>query len=285
MAGLGTGQHTGTTLATTIPKIWGSRMNDYFRNALYGANFFTDLSSELGGGGSQLLIPTLSAMTANVKTNGSQVTLNGQTYGSVTLSCDTWKEVSFLIEDREAQQVMHSYFLQERLMKNAAFEAAKALEVAIFTLFSDGSFTQTQGTSAASVADSDIRGAIKQLDAANVPFDGRAFFFTPKVLWTDIMSLDRFTLLTNTNGADPVLKGSVGRLYGIPVYETTNLVNVAGSSGSALAHKEAIVWAATLMRTQSQYLQDYLGTLVTADILYGVKVNYATAGVWIKTAS
>lgn len=281
---LGTTHTSSTTLDTLIPEVWSSRMNDFFREKLVASNFFTDLSSELANGGDVLHIPSLTQMSANVKGNGSQITLNAPTETKIDLTVNTWKEVSFLIEDREAQIVLNSYYLQERYMKNAAYTAANVLEQAIIDLAAG--FSQITGASNTTVADSDVRGAIKYLDIALVPQEDRAFFFHPKAIWADLMALDRFTLLVNTKGADPVMKGHIGYLYGIPVISHANIgVTTGAGLRNFLAHKDAIVHAHTVLRTQVNYIPEYLGTLVTADILYGVVENRDTAGVWIKCSS
>jgi hypothetical protein len=98
------------------------------------------------------------------------------------------------------------------------------------------------------------------------------------------MAIDRFTLLVNTKGADPVTKGHIGYLYGIPVIVSELIGATTGSARSCLAHKDAIIHASTIMRTQSNYVPQYLSTLVTADVVYGVLENRDTSGVWIKTA-
>lgn len=243
------------------------------------------MSSEFAGGGDNLYIPNLTEMTANVKSNANAVTLNSPTETSVTLTVNTWYEVSFAIEDREAWQVKRSYELQKRYAENAAYTIGAVLEDAIIALFDN--FSQTVGASTTNVADSDIRAAIQALDVANAPRENRAFFFHPAVMWGDIMGIDKFTLVQNTNGADPVLKGAVGMLYGIPVYVTSRMPYISGTSGrvGALAHKDAIVHASRGIRTQSNYIPEYLSTLVTCDLLYGVVENRDTFGVFIKSAA
>ena len=282
--GLGTTHQSSTSLDVMIPEIWSSRMNDFYRQKLIAGSFFTDLSSELASGGDVIHIPSLTQMTANTKTVNTQVVLKSSQETTIDLTVNTWKEVSFLIEDREAQIVLNSYNLQERYMKNAAYTVANALEQAIIDLFAG--FSQITGASDTAVRDSDIRGAIKYLDTAFVPSEDRAFFFHPKAIWSDLMAIDRFTLVTNTGGADPVLKGFVGYLYGIPVVMHGGIGITSGSGyRNALAHKDAIIHANTIMRTQANYIPEYLGTLVTADILYGVIENRDTSGVWIKCSS
>lgn len=182
------------------------------------------------------------------------------------------------------KQVLKQYSYMEKLMQNAAYTVAGAYEDAILALFVG--FSQTVGTSAAAVADSNIRKAIQYLDEAKAPAgEGeRAFFFTPKQVWSDLMAIEKFALLQNTAGADPILKGHVGQLYGLPVIMSERIGATLGSANSCLAHKDAIVHASTLMDLDSNYIPQYLSTVVTADVVYGVIENRDTSGVWIKTA-
>ena len=283
---------TTTTNASFIPAIWGSKLNDFYRANLVCANHFEDLSDEAVDGGNIIYIPNISQMSAATKTVGSQVTLNKQTANKITLTINTWKEVSFLLEDFVAAVMKRSYRMQERWMKNAGYTVAATLEDAIIALFNG--FSQVIGDSAHSLNDSSIRAAIAYLDAADVPQEDRAFFLHPNVMWKHVMNINKFSLLTNTAGADPVLKGYVGQLYGIPVYVTSRLGVTLGHRNGALAGKDAINYATTMVgggvgpdkvRLQTQYLQDYLGTLVTADIMFGVIENRDTSGVWLKAQS
>ena len=70
-----TATETSTTLDVMIPEIWSDRMNNFYRAKLRAVNFFTDLSSELAGGGDVLHIPNLSEMTAHAKANATVVTV------------------------------------------------------------------------------------------------------------------------------------------------------------------------------------------------------------------
>jgi len=66
---------TGTTLAASIPLLWGERINEFFKLKLMIADFFTDRSSELAGGGSALYTPNLTEFSASAKTVATAVTL------------------------------------------------------------------------------------------------------------------------------------------------------------------------------------------------------------------
>ena len=62
-------------------------------------------------------------------------------------------------------------------------------------------------------------------------------------------------------------------MYGIPVNVTSNADSSRGSSATRIAlmgHRDFAVFVEQKgVRTQSQYKQEYLGTLLTADTLFG----------------
>lgn len=234
--------------------------------------------------------------------------MNNTTETKQTLTINNWYEVSFAIEDAEAAQMKHSYYLQERYAKNAAYALAKKLEVAICSLFS--TFTTTVGASTSNVFDSDIRAAIAQLetngiDTAEEPVQ---FFFSPNVFWKQLQSIDKFSLAVNSPVNDPTAKRPAAFLYGLPVIISNNIQYVSGSTGryNALAHNDAIHFATAPLgsggsqaaslggssmtgsmgiRVQSHYIPEYLSTLTTADLLYGTVLNRADGGVAMMTAA
>lgn len=280
------------------PNVWGDRVNNILRKKLVIADFFIDRSEELGEGGKTLETPNITEMTANSKTNGAAVTLNSPTETKVTLTVDQWYEVSFLIEDNNVAQFKASYYLQNKLASNAGYTISVKLEVALATLFSG--FSSIVGLSTQAPVDSDIRKAIGIYEGANNdPADG-AFFFDKKVIWNGLMGLDRFVLNANTPGGDPVNNGLMGALYDYPVRGSNNIQYVASTTGrnNALASKDALHWARSPLpmtspgahvgeemgvRLQSNYIPEYLGTLVTADLLYGCIENRDAGGVLFRT--
>lgn len=294
-------------LAEFIPQVWGERINDFLRSQLVMGNFFTDRSSELAGGGNILSTPNMTELSANSKTVATAVTLNSPTETAIDLTVDTWNEVSFMIEDREAAFVKKSYYIQEKYAKNAAYAAAKTLEVAISQLFDN--FSNTVGGSVTNVLDSDIRKAIGIYEGGNnLPEDG-AFFFDVKVFWNQLQNIDKFALAINSPVQDPVAKRPMARLYGYPVWLSNNIQIISGAVGvggggtgraNALASKDAIHFATASLpvspnsknamvgsmgvRVQTNYIPDYLGFLTTADILFGVIENRDASGVYFKSA-
>jgi hypothetical protein len=101
------------------------------------------------------------------------------------------------------------------------------------------------------------------------------------------MGVDRYVSSDFVSGA-PVQNGKIGNLYGVDVYVSSNVPvieaaadNAAGGDirGAILAHKDALVLAEQVgVRSQTQYKQEFLGTLYTADRLYGVDTLRADSG-------
>jgi len=295
-----TGTHTGTSLAATIPELWGEKLNEFFRAKLVAAPFFTDRSDEVSEGGNVLYTPSVSELSANAKVNATAVTLNTPTDPKVTLTVNQWYESSFAIEDAQAAQVKRSYTIMERYAQSAAYAIAKKLDGAIVALFTG--FSGSVGASTTNLADSDIRNAISTLESSNVDTTECAFFVHPAVFWKQVQAIDKFSLAINSPVNDPTAKRPAGYLYGIPVYQTTQIANVSGTTGriNALAHPDAIHWATSPLgaggsmgqmvgssgiRVQSNYSPEYLSTITTADVLYGVVENRDNAGVRILTAA
>jgi len=295
---LGTNGYTFADLDVNIPEVWGEQINDYFRYSLKLAPFFIDRSDELTDGGDTIYTPNLSALTVSTKTNNAEVTLSSPTYTTQTLVVSTWKESSFVIEDREMAQLKKSYYLQTKIAEGGAYEVAQDLDDAIAALFSG--FSTAVGASNTNLADSNLLQAIATLEAAGVPgiYTGEvAFILHPNTFYRQIGIIDKFTLWQNTKSEEPRMKAPTPMLYGIPVIVTPAVGVTLGSRNNVLAHKDAIHWARLSMpakaamgyvgsegvRVQQSYVHEYLGELVTIDLCYGVVENRDNAAVLLKS--
>jgi len=299
----------GGALTADIPLLWGQKINDYFRYNLSLATFFVDRSEELVDGGSDVYTPNIVAMSTNSKSNGSEVTLNNPIQTKITLTVSTWKESSFLIEDREMAQLKKSYYLQDKFAKSAAWEVAQDLDDAIAAQFT--SFTvaaQILGTGTANVVDSSLLAAIATLEATGVDgiYTGDvAWIFHPNTFYRQIGSVDKLTLWQNTQTELPRAKAPTRSLYSIPVIVTPAVPLGAGAAAESgarlnmLAHKDSIHWARLTLpakadkafvgsegvRVQQSYIQEYLGELVSVDLCYGVVQNRTNSAVKIRSHS
>jgi hypothetical protein len=139
------------------------------------------------------------------------------------------------------------------------------------------------------LTDAAIRKVIQTLDDADVPMDGR-YLVIPPVARNTLMGLARFTEQAFTGeaaGGNTIRNGQIGDVYGVKVFVSTNCETATGDARIALMfHKDAFVLAEQMgVRSQVQYKQEYLSTLYTADMLYGVKELRDEAAVAIAIAA
>jgi hypothetical protein len=130
-----------------------------------------------------------------------------------------------------------------------------------------------------------LREAIKLMDDADVPMDNRCLVIPPAAR-KSIMGIDRY-VSSDFVGGRGVESGLIGNLYGVDVYVSSNapILETAAQNGTVQVrgcmffHKDAIVLAEQMnVRSQTQYKQEYLSTLYTADTLYGVQTYRPEAG-------
>lgn len=299
---------SGGALTADIPLLWGKQINDYFRFNLSLAQFFIDRSDELADGGSDVYTPNIVAMSTAAKANATAVTLNNPIQTKQTLTVSTWKESSFLIEDREMAQLKKSYYLQDKFAKSAAWEIAQDLEDAIAAQFTN--FTVAAnilGSATTNMVDSTLLAAISILETAGVPvYNGEtAWIMHPNTFYRQIGSVDKLTLWTNTNTEMVRTKAPTRSLYSIPVIVSPSVPTGGGAVGensarlNMLAHNDSIHWARMTLgggaakrytgefgvRIQESYQEIYLGTLVTVDLCYGTTQNRTNSAVKIRSHS
>lgn len=297
---LGTDHVTNTTAATFIPEIWSDEIVAAYQSNLVLANLVKKMS-HAGKKGDTIHIPKPTRGTASAKAASSQVTLIAATESEVQVSINKHYEYSRLIEDITDVQSQPS--LRQFYTQDAGYALAKQVDDDLFALGkslgdSDGAdwvhsnsfyIDGSNGLAAYAVdtvASSDLftdlafRDAVQQLDDADVPMDGR-FIVVPPSVRNTIMGIDRYNSSDFVDGRS-VMNGQIGSLYGVDVYVSSNCPvietaaeNAAGGDVKAaiFGHQDAFVLAEQLgVRTQTQYKQEYLGDLMTADTLYGVEV-------------
>ena len=111
--------------------------------------------------------------------------------------------------------------------------------------------------------------------------DNRCLVIPPSAR-NEIMGIDRYQSSDFVDGRG-VQNGKIGQLYGIDVFVSTNCpVIETGVKAGLLLHKDAFVFAEQMgVRSQTQYKQEFLATLYTADTLYGLKTLRPEAGMVI----
>ena len=296
--GLGTSHVTVTTAATFIPEIWSDEIVAAYKKNLVAANLVKKMSFK-GKKGDKVHIPSPTRGSASAKAASTQVTLIAATETEVAVDINKHYEYSRMIEDIVEAQALSS--LRQFYTDDAGYALAKQVDTDLVRLGRlsqggtgarySGAFIGSDGTTAysyttdnqAALTDAAIRRSIQRLDDSDVPMDGR-FFIVPPASRNTLMGLARFTeqaFVGEQGGSNTIRNGEIGDVYGVKVYVSTNCDtanDAEDGSGTAqaarialMAHKDAFVLIEQVgIRSQTQYKQEYLGTLFTADTLYGV---------------
>ena len=283
---LGSNHVTTTTAATFIPEIWSDEIIAAYEKSLVVKPLVRAMSM-VGKKGDTIHIPKPTRGDASVKAAETQVTLIAATESELTIAIDQHYEYSRLIEDIvdvQALTSMRQFYTQDAGYALATrVDTALIAEAANFTSqlqFKAGAGTiAAAGTADAAFTDQGFREAIQVLDDNNVPMDNRVWVIPP-AMKKELLGVTNYVSTDFVTGK-PVETGKIGSLYGVDIYVSTNLpTENTDEKGSLLMHKDAIVFAEQVgVRVQTQYKQEWLADLMTADTLYGTETYRPEAGV------
>ena len=298
-----TGTVDNTSAATFIPEIWSDEVVAAYEKNLVLANLVKKMSMT-GKKGDTIHVPKPVRGSANQKAENTAVTIQNATESEVQVTIDKHFEYSRMIEDITEVQALAS--LRQFYTGDAGYALAKQVDDDLFDLVkhigdtdadsyvNSNSYYIDSSTGLTSYAedtvidtdvftDAGFRALIQKMDDADVPMDERCFVIPPS-LRNAIMGVDRYQSSDFVDGRG-VQNGQIGTLYGIDVYVSSNCPTIetatantaTGNSkdirGALLMHKDSFVLAEQQgIRSQTQYKQEFLGTLYTADTLYGAKV-------------
>src|SRR3990167_1443421 len=280
-----------TELAAYIPEVWSPIVNEQFFANAVATNFFTDLSSFVVGGGDTIHVPNAFTNAFTVQSQATQatvVTTDAPATVDDTISVNTHSYIAHLLGDKDMVQILRgTYNINEIYAKKAGGTLMENLEAAIFALQSSVT-TNTVNDTASVINDVDLRSAMSTQETNDVPRSEMAFFFHPYSYFAQIHAIQKYydasqagwsTGAPTISGNFGITPGQInayrGTLYGVPIYTSSNVVNTLNAVKNLLAHKNTFMWAAQtpgggLIRTQAQYLLDFIGTLVVHDLIRGV---------------
>jgi len=272
--------------------------------------------SMTGKKGDTIHVPKPIRGAASAKAESTAVTIQANLESELQIAVDRHFEYSRFIEDIVETQALNS--LRQFYTEDAGYQLALKVDTDLMnaaTGFGDGtktfapantgadwvasnSYYSNAGSALAAYAadtvatgdnfsDAVFRALIKLMDDADVPMENRALIVPPAARST-IMGIDRY-VSSDFVGGRGVESGLIGNLYGVDVYVSSNcpVIETGAENGSSsldtrgclFFHKDAIVHAEQMaVRSQTQYKQEYLSTLYTADTLYGVEIYRPEAG-------
>ena len=282
----GSNHVTNATAVKFIPEIWSDEIIASYEKSLVVKPLVRAMSMT-GKKGDTIHIPKPDRGNASTKGAEAMVTLIAGATTELTIAIDQHYEYSRLIEDITDVQALNS--LRRFYTEDAGYALATRVDTALnaeaanFTSqleFVSGAGTQTAaGTANAAFTDQGFREAIQVLDDNNVPMDSRVWVIPP-AMKKELLGVTNYISSDFVTGK-PVETGKIGSLYGVDIYVSTNLpTENTDEKGSLLMHKDAIVFVEQLgVRVQTQYKQEYLADLMTADTLYGTETYRPEAGV------
>lgn len=291
---LGTAHVTTTTAANFIPEIWSDEVIAAYKKSLVAANLVKKMNF-VGKKGDSVHIPAPTRGSASAKAASTQVTLIAATESEIVVTINKHYEYSRLIEDIVGVQALAS--MRQFYTDDAGYALGRQVDSDLLALGrgfqggdgttaytagysgADGTTAYVAGTNAGvgAITDAAIRRSIQRLDDSDFPMDGRALVVPPSSRNT-LMGIARFTeqaFVGEQGRGNTIRNGQIGDIYGVPVYVTSNAESTSGSTAAKAAllfHRDALVLVEQMkVRTQTQYKQEYLGDLFTADTIYGVK--------------
>jgi hypothetical protein len=263
----------GTTAGDVFrPNIWSKDVLMFLKENLVLLNLIRHYDADVKAGGKTLEIPNVTAISANLKSQNTAVTLNYNTETKTTITLNRHYESSFLVEDILA--VQSNYNTRSDYTKAAAYAIAEKVDFDIATAMTSA-FTG-YGAYGTALNDTLILAVNRYLSENKAPRSERYIVVHPKGE-AELLAIDkyvRYDSLGQPAGENPTKTGKIGQIYGAEVFMSQNLVYLDTATdeyNSLFFHKEAFAVAMQMEpRTQASYKQEYLGWLVTVDVLYGI---------------
>lgn len=301
---------TSTRLDKFIPELWSDEVIAAFKKKLVMGNLVRKMPFT-GKKGDTMHIPMPTRGSVYAKAAGTAVTIQANVESEITVVVNKHYEYSRFIEDFAAVQALNS--ARQFYTGDAGYQLAKQIDSDLIRLGrvafggTDGgtaaedpyaagviggdgitSYTSASTGNASAISDQGIRRVIQTLDDNDIPMEDRHLVIPPSSRNT-LMGLARFTeqaFVGESAKGNTIRNGQIGNVYGVDVYVTTNCDTASVASGTdnrvaLFFHESAMVLAMQQnIRSQTQYKQEYLATLYTGDVIYGVKgiLTSATAG-------
>ncbi len=303
---LGTDQTTVTSAANFIPELWSLEVIAAYKAANHMRGRVT-LFMHNKKKGDTIHVPNFTRSLATAKAANTQVVLAAPTHGVTNISIDQHFQYSKLLEDIVAVQAMDT--LRQAYTEDAGYSLARQVDYALHTLgtaLNGGTLDASPGTPDANtllydagligsdgntawdpsgdgngthLTDAGIRKVFRKMDDDDLPLMERTVILPPveKEILLGIGRVTEHAFIGEAGNANSIRSGEIGKLYGVPVFVSTNCGTTPSTTGTEsfraclFFHKSAFALAEQVaVRSQTQYKQEYLGSLYTADTIYGV---------------
>lgn len=308
---LGTNNVTLANVGAFVPALWSDEVVASYKSNIVTAQLVRRLNHR-GKKGNSITIPNPVRGNASAKVAGSQVTLiAGDSDTGINVQINKQYEYSRFIEDIVEVQALASirrfytddggYAIAKQVDRDLILVAAGFGNggSATPTLDANGNistnltnafigdfsttFSNTSTGNAVDLSDVGLRRFVFNLDKADAPMAGRVLMVSPNVK-ADMLGWARFTehaFVGEAGRANSIRNGLIGDAYSVEVFVTNQLKQVDNAAGVTTPfndlllgfQRDGILLVEQMgVRTQTQYKQEWLADLFTADMIYGVAV-------------
>lgn len=282
----GTTNNIGSTAAAVFrPNIWSKDVLVFVKANLVLVPLVRHYDSDIKAGGQTVEIPNVGTITANAKAQNTAVTLNYNTETKTTITVNQHYESSFLLEDFAKVQAV--YDLRSEYTSAAAYAISAKIDGGIAAAMTAA--LTAYGAFGTALNDTLILSVNRYLDDAKAPQTDRSLVVTPQGK-QEMLAIDkyiRYDAIGIGGSENSIRSGQIGEIYGVRVYMSQNLVQLTSApnqNSHLFFHKDAFAVAIQLEpRTQAQYKQEYLGWLVTVDMLWGMTALRPSFGFVVRS--
>jgi N4-gp56 family major capsid protein len=287
---------TTTTVDAFIPEVWSKEIiYQTTKASIFAGIVRRDFDGEIENQGDMVHIPPFSEA---IVCDGGEPTTH-YTESTKDIKINRHKYFAFRVEDIGHVQA------QPDLIADYAAQGGRGLANTIdndvSNLITDEAIIQNVGAITAGeyidITDQGIRDAISKLDIADAPETDRYLVIAPTQK-NALLGIDKFVSADKIGDANVIRRGLFGQIYGVLVYISNNLPDVAAVASSAggagvpahkacmMFHKEAFALCTQLRpRVQAAYDLDYLTTSVVGDVLYGSGVLVPKFAVQVRATT
>jgi len=267
----------GANLATGgfIPEIWSKHLNAVF----YAKTWLPRITNSTWEGeikqyGSTVNIRLVPQTQVNVGVVGRPITYQNINDDYIQLLIN--KTLDWAITRSDIDKIQEDIDLFEEIMKDGAIRMKIEMEKEMFSaVYADA------GTALATIALDEtnvvkwLRSGVVQLNKNNAPTTDRWAIVTPEI--SGLLAGSDLKAAFLTNDTKSVLREAfdgeyIGKVYGLEVFESNNLTEVAGEAQCLIGQKSAITFASQMDRVTRGQLPDYFAEYVRSQNLYGYKV-------------
>lgn len=245
---IGTGAVSGSgDEALNIPELWAKEIQENrVNNLVMWALIDGRLSSEISQKGDTLHLNFLDEITDDTSVNSavSGLTIDGLDTDQIDLIIDRYIRKVLGVHDVLKAQSAYEFRAPYTARLGRYLDRALDEEVMRKAVAGAGKTITVTGNTNKTLAFADVVKAAAELDAANVPIEGRAIVINGYGLG-DLRQVPEFTAFKET-GESGLVKGAtglVGEIYGMNVYVSNAVSTTGGNYNFLMLHRSAVIGA------------------------------------------